>query len=656
MLFKNGVFMTSKKVGMLSTAIVLLFLSFGVYVFTEKQVDRAYELRHVSYQLANQLRQSSDELTRMVRTYVVTGDQNFKTNYQTILDIRNGIKPRPAGYFYIYWDLVLANPLALQPNDGPAIALLELIRQAGFTKAEFGKLAEAKANSDELTALEFEAMKLAESVDADAASKRISAQKMLHDDSYHRAKAKIMQPINEVYLMMDQRTLDAIETAKNIATLFRFIVILTVLASIFTLWRSYIGLRKTLGGSVNEVHRQILKIGTGDFSSPITLAPSTEGSVLANLIDMRNQLHSFELERQKNATAVHESEERYRNLVEWSPEPIAVHRHGKMLYVNPAAIKLFGAASARDLVEKPLLELVHRDFHKLVLARIDNFMENGTSGTVSEQKYLKLDGTVIEVEVRGTSLIYDGEPAIYVAIRDITERRRLEKLKAEFVSTVSHELRTPLTSIHGSLKLLEAGVGGAISDSAMKLISIAQKNSQRLVLLINDLLDMEKIDSGKVSLSLTSLDLVPLVEQSIQDNSGYAAAFDVKFVYDAHPLRAMVKADANRLAQVMANLLSNAAKFSGDSQQVDIRISMADDVALVEVEDHGIGIPIDFQKEVFGAFAQANSGNTREQGGTGLGLKISKSLINAMQGEIGFDSMPALGTIFWFSLPLDGNN
>lgn len=656
MLFKNGVFMTSKNVGILSTAIVLLFLSFGVYVFTEKQVDRAYELRHVSYQLANQLRQSSDELTRMVRTYVVTGDQNFKTNYQTILDIRNGIKPRPSGYFYIYWDLVLANPLALQPNDGPAIALLDLIRQAGFTEAEFGKLAEAKANSDELTTLEFEAMKLAESTDADAEIKRATARKILHDATYHRAKAKIMQPINEFYLMMDKRTQSAIETAQTIATLFRFVFIFTILASIFALWRVYLGLRTTLGGSVNEVHQQILKIGNGNFSSPITSLPELKGSILANLIDMRNQLHSFDLERQKNAAAVHDSEERYRNLVEWSPEPIAVHRHGKMLYVNPAAIKLFGAASAQDLVGKPVLELVHRDFHKLVLARIKNFMESGTSGTVSEQKYLKLDGTVIDVEVQGTSLIYDGEPAIYVAIRDITERRRLEKLKAEFVSTVSHELRTPLTSIHGSLKLLEAGVGGAISDSAMKLISIAQKNSQRLVLLINDLLDMEKIDSGKVSLSLTSLDLVPLVEQSIQDNSGYATAFDVKFVYGAHPLRAMVKADANRLAQVMANLLSNAAKFSGDSQQVDIRISLTDDTALVEVEDHGIGIPIDFQKEIFGAFAQANSGNTREQGGTGLGLKISKSLINAMQGDIGFDSTPAFRTIFWFSLPLDDNN
>lgn len=651
MLFKNNFFMTSKKVWLIGAAIMTLFLSFSVYVFTEKQVDRAYELRHASYQLANQLRQSSDELTRMVRTYVVTGDPIFKEHYQTILDIRNGVKPRPAGYFYIYWDLVLANPLARQPNDGPAIALLELIRQTGFTEAEFGKLAEAKAKSDELTTLEFQAMALAESKDADAAGKRIIAQKMLHDANYHLAKAKIMQPINDFYLMMDKRTLGAIETAKNNATLFRLIVIFTVLVSILILWNTYLSVSATLGGSVTEVHRQILKIGKGDFSSPVTLAPELKGSVLANLIDMRRQLYNFEIERLKNAIAVRESEERYRNLVEWSPEPIAVHRHSKVLYVNPAAIRLFGAKLAQDLVGKPILELVHRDFHQIVLARVKRFMESGTNGPASEQKYLRLDGTVIDVEVQGTSLIYDGEPAIYVAIRDITERRRLEKLKAEFVSTVSHELRTPLTSIHGSLTLLEAGVGGTISESAMKLVSIAQKNSRRLVLLINDLLDMEKIDSGTVSLNLSPLDLVLEVKQAILDNLGYVTTLEIQFVFDTHPAQAWVLADSNRLAQVMANLLSNAAKFSGDAHQVEIRIILTDELARVEVEDYGIGIPFDFQKEVFGAFAQANTGNTRQQGGTGLGLKISKSLIDAMQGEIGFDSTPGVGTVFWFTLP-----
>ena len=656
MLFKNGFFITSKEVWISSAAIAILLMSFSVYIFTEKQVDHAHELRHASYQLANELRQSSDELTRMVRTYVMTGDPIFKTSYQTILDIRNGIKPRPAAYSTIYWDLVLAYPLSQQPTDSKAIALLELIRQTGFTETEFSKLVEAKANSDELTAIEFQAIKLAEADDADAVSKQIRARKMLHDANYHLAKAKIMQPINDFYLMMDKRTLDAIETAKNIATLFRIIFIFIVLASIFALWRAYAGLRATLGGSADEVHKQILKIGAGDFSSRISQTPILKGSVLSNLIDMHNQLHSFELERQKNAAALQESEKRYRNLVEWSPEAIAVHRDGKLLYVNPAAIKLFGARSALDLVGKPILELVHRDFHKIVLARIQKFKENGSSGSVSEQRYVKLDGATIDVEVQGTSLIYDGEPAIYVAIRDITERRRLEKIKAEFVSTVSHELRTPLTSIHGSLKLLEAGVGGIIPDSAMKLVSIAQKNSQRLVLLINDLLDIEKIDSGNVSLLLSQLDLVSAVEQGIHDNLGYAELLQVTFVFGTHPPRAMVQADANRLAQVMENLLSNAAKFSGKSHRVEIRILVTDKVARVEIEDHGIGIPLDFQKEVFGAFAQANTGNTKQQGGTGLGLKISKSIIDAMQGEIGFDSTPDVGTIFWFTLPLYENN
>lgn len=652
MLLKSLKDMANPRIKLSLAMFFVLALAFGGYVYTERQLERAHQQRHRSYQLTNQLRQSSDELTRMVRTYVVTGDTRFKTYYQTILDIRNGKKARPLDYFYIYWDLVLDNPLAQRPDDGPAIALLELIRQAGFSAQELALLQQAKINSDTLTELEFEAMKLAETPGQQADGAHARARLMVHDSNYHRAKAEIMQPINQAYQSMDRRTQATIDRAQDMAMLFRLICILCVGVSIYFLWRAYAGLRSTLGGSTSEVQAQMQRIARADFSGKIVVAAGMEHSMLAKLSELQDKLGAFESEREHSLATIRESEQRYRSLVEWSPEPIVVHKDAKLLYANPAAIKMFGAESAAQLVGKPILELVHPDSHPLVLARLKEFSETGAIFGMQEQRYLKLDGTPIDVEVQSKSLIFDAAPAVYVAIRDITERRRLDRLKAEFISTVSHELRTPLTSIHASLRLLECGIGGALPPQAIKLVELAQKNSQRLVLLVNDILDIDKIAAGKMALNQQTVDLVALVVQAIEDNTMYGANLNVRFELATHPAQLMVLADANRLAQVMANLLSNAAKFSGQSSIVEIRILSGDDQARVEVEDHGEGIQADFQDEIFAAFAQASRGDTRQQGGTGLGLKISKSLIDAMHGEIGFSSTPGQGSTFWFTLAL----
>ncbi|MEN6587018.1 MAG: sensor domain-containing diguanylate cyclase [Sulfuricella sp.] len=290
----------SGKVWLSIAIFALLAVSFGVYVYWEKQIDRANDLRHVSFLLADELRQSSDDLTRMARTYVVTGDPRYKEYYQDILDIRNGKKPRPKAYQHAYWDLMLDNPLLPQPDSGQAIALLELMHQTGFTEEEFARLTEAKVNSDRLTALEFEAMKLAESVGADKEAVRVKALLMLHDERYHKAKSAIMRPINEFYVSMDRRTRDTVRNAKNVALFFRLLFVATTLAAVFTLWRTYAILRSTLGGSAGEVHAQIVRIGRGDFSTAVAVAPGMENSVLAGLLEMQNKLQDYETERRES--------------------------------------------------------------------------------------------------------------------------------------------------------------------------------------------------------------------------------------------------------------------------------------------------------------------------------------------------------------------
>jgi len=222
-----------------------LIVTFGFYANAEKQVDRAIDLRYLSFVLANQLRQSSDDLTRMARTYVVTGDSRYKEYYQDILDIRDGKKPRPNEYPYAYWDGVLADAHSRQTrtDGGSAIALLEQMRQVGLTEDELHNLTEAKANSDALAAIEFEAMKLADSVGPDAETNRAKALLMLHDASFHRSKAAIMRSINEAYARMDKRTTDAVHAAKRYATTFRAMFVLFALGVMFMLWRIQSSLR-----------------------------------------------------------------------------------------------------------------------------------------------------------------------------------------------------------------------------------------------------------------------------------------------------------------------------------------------------------------------------------------------------------------------------
>ena len=260
------------------------------------------------------------------------------------------------------------------------------------------------------------------------------------------------------------------------------------------------------------------------------------------------------------------------------------------------------------------------------------------------------DGSVIPVML-GLAQLEGSENEWVGFVLDLREQRRIDKLKSEFISVVSHELRTPLTSIKGSLGLLAGGIAGELPPKALQLVNIAYKNSARLAHLVNDILDMEKLASGKMAMHLQQVNLVGLAQQAIEANLSYAETFKVRYVLCEHPEQAYVTGDADRLMQVFANLLSNAAKFSPSGGQVDLRIIAQDQRYRVEVEDHGSGIPALFRERIFGKFAQADGTATRQLEGAGLGLNITKTLIEKMGGEIGFRSEENVATVFWFTLP-----
>ncbi len=235
--------------------------------------------------------------------------------------------------------------------------------------------------------------------------------------------------------------------------------------------------------------------------------------------------------------------------------------------------------------------------------------------------------------------------------RDISERKLIEQMKNEFVSVVSHELRTPLTSIRGALGLVSGGIVGQLPPQAEAMINIAQKNSDRLIRLINDFLDIEKIESGKMEFHFTPLDLRHLIANTLEENQAYAAELHVTLA-TADPLPALwVNGDSDRLTQVLTNLLSNAAKFSPPGATVVVGMELSNGMARIQVTDAGPGIPEAFREQIFQRFAQADSSNTRRQGGTGLGLNISRAIVERHNGQIGFVSTMNVGTSFHIDLP-----
>lgn len=234
---------------------------------------------------------------------------------------------------------------------------------------------------------------------------------------------------------------------------------------------------------------------------------------------------------------------------------------------------------------------------------------------------------------------------------DITELKRIDRMKTEFISTVSHELRSPLTSIRGSLGLVAAGIAGELPEAAKSLVDIAKNNCERLIRLINDILDSEKIESGKMHLDLTVVNMAQLVQQAMTAHEGSAGQHGVKLVLQAPDASLQVSADSDRLVQVVTNLLSNAVKFSPPDGTVTVNVSRVAQAVRVEVVDCGPGIPDDFRGRIFQKFSQADASDSREKGGTGLGLNISQALVQKMGGEIGFSSTTGKGSTFFFAFP-----
>jgi PAS domain S-box-containing protein len=303
-------------------------------------------------------------------------------------------------------------------------------------------------------------------------------------------------------------------------------------------------------------------------------------------------------------------------------------------------------------------KVLSQEFGMEVKPGFDVFITKAREGDDDENEwtYVRKNGTHVSVVLALSTLRgSDGEITGYLGLaRDISEIKRIDRMKNEFISTVSHELRTPLTAISGALGIIVNGAAGVIPDTAVKMLNIAHKNSLRLIHLVNDLLDIDKLTAGKMHFDLKSQPLLPIVKQSLEDNAAYAAQYKVKFKLDnkvRDDLR--VNVDAQRLQQVLTNFMSNAAKFSPLEEIVELCIEQVFNVVRVSVIDKGPGIQEEFRSRIFQKFSQADSSDTRQKGGTGLGLSICKEIVERMGGRIDFISDGATGSQFYFDLPME---
>ena len=390
-------------------------------------------------------------------------------------------------------------------------------------------------------------------------------------------------------------------------------------------------------------------------------------------------------QRQQAVEALQESELRYRRLIELSPEMIAVHSEGRFVYINPAGLKLLGAKSLEELVDRPILDIVHPDYRELVSLRVRKMQEEGAQVNLLEEKYLRLDGQIIDVEVTATPITYAGKPAVQTVVRDVTQRKQTEtelqrakeaaeaanRAKSQFLANMSHELRTPLNAIIGYSSLLyeeveEVGPAEFIPD--LKKIHTA---ATHLLQIINDVLDLSKLEAGQLELHQESFDLGMLVNNIVTTVKPLVEQKGNTLEVRCPDHLGILYADQVRLRQVLLYLLSNAAKFTenGVITLTVERMKVAErggkmkkegenfilhpsDFILFKVSDTGIGITPNQVDHIFQAFTQADISTTRKYGGVGLGLVISQRLCQMMGGKITVQSEPGRGSTFTVHVPV----
>ena len=348
----------------------------------------------------------------------------------------------------------------------------------------------------------------------------------------------------------------------------------------------------------------------------------------------------------------HQMQRHFSGLFELAPFGIGLYKlsSGKLLRSNNSFENIFGdRANSLDFFARAcshngrelptgldISENLHTD------SRFSG-LEAYLPGLGEELHPIRLHGLTLET--------HQSESVIWLIAEDVSEQKKADRMKNEFISTVSHELRTPLTSIAGSLGLLSNNAAGELPQNASRLADIAYRNTRQLTFLINDLLDIEALVTGKMAFKIAPCPVAEIIQECVEGISSFSVEKHVS-LRTGRLHQVLVEADRGRLCQALNNLLSNAIKFSFDRSVVDVFTETTQGAILIFVQDQGPGIPPEFRARIFEKFSQADSSDRRSIGGTGLGLAITRELMIAMGGEVGYTSERGQGARFWLRLPL----
>lgn len=393
------------------------------------------------------------------------------------------------------------------------------------------------------------------------------------------------------------------------------------------------------------------KMGNGDLSVRVPIVVHDEiGSTAAAF----NRMAELIAEEQKH---LQEKNEHIQLLMNSTEEAIyGIDVTGNCTFANRACLQILGYNDIDELRNRDMLNLCmsNNSTTESASLQLELNQNNFDKVHIKDGIIKHVSGNSIPVELRAHPAIKDDEIVGWVVtFLDISDRKHAEDIKNEFVSVISHELRTPLTSIKGALGIILGEAVGELPRAIRGLVKMALRNTEHQVNLVNDLLDFQKIEANKMDFRFEVYDLAEIIKQIVDDNMGYASEMNATFIVENNINKVFVKVDAFRLGQVVANLLSNAAKFSPPDSTVTIAMNYHKNNIRVSVSDKGEGIPEEFKAKMFQTFTQAENSATREKPGTGLGLAISKKIIEKMNGRIGFNSRPGQGTTMWFDLPVE---
>ncbi|MBA4143265.1 MAG: response regulator [Nitrosospira sp.] len=632
--------------------ISLLTLFVGLRYLEQAKLNHFQEARHASFLTANKLRQSSDDLTRMARSYVDTGDSKFERYFWEILAIRKGEMEEPLHYERSYWDLVVGDPNFQPGSGGQKKSLHKQMEGLGFTVEEFAKLKEARNSSDELVKLEniaFNAMKgllqgsTGEFDMRDAPDPEL-ARRLLNDENYHAAKASIMQAMNEFYELFDARTFNAVAAAQQRTNLYvAGVLVVLVLLVAWLVLSSRIVWRKVQ--NLVQLEDETRNIGNADYVSQFQ-------------IDANDEIAS--LSRAFTATQV--ERDRY---FDQSPNFLAISGpDGCFKRLNPAWERIFGFPH-EELLSRPFTDFISASSRADTVARLETLT---TDISVSFESQIGCKDSSFRWVLWNITALPEVQE-FYFSGQDITARKNIEielhkaqkgaetanRAKSEFLANMSHEIRTPMNGVLGTVGLL---LNTPLTERQRELAALARASGETLLAIINDILDFSKMEAGKLVISPTPFDLL----QTVEEVAGMIAMQptrkkDVNVIVRYPPdVPRHVIGDVGRIRQILMNLTSNAIKFTDKGHvllDVETDSINEDEVVLrVSVEDSGLGIAAGKLESLFDKFTQADTSTTRRYGGTGLGLAISRQLVRLMGGEIAAKSRVGIGSTFWFTLRL----